>query len=144
MKLQEAIDALECSMTDFDLAWAIEKTIAAAKVKLVGEEPEDASEHEIWEDKSEAYEELLEYAGSMSDAIGEFDDAYTEFEEEPGDDHKVLNADELSDWIKDYEEDGPLDEQFCAQDLFNDFKYAYEDFQDEYGGLEDLELINEE
>lgn len=144
MKLQEAVEIVENSLTDFDIAWAIEKTIAAAKYALIGDEPKEESiEHSRWEEKLEAYEELLDLASSMSDAVGEFDDAYTEFEEEYGKALEDFESEEFDDWFEAFEEDGPLEEQFCAQNIFADFKYAYEEFQDTYGGLENLEMLCE-
>lgn len=145
MKITEAIEKLEGSMTDFNLAWSIEKTLAAAKDRIIGSEPvESSSEYEAWETKSEAYEELLELAGGMSDAIGEYEDAYDCFEEEHGKCPQDIKDPKFAEWLESFDEEGAMEEQIDAQSLFDDFKYAFEDFQDEYGDLEDLELIDEE
>lgn len=148
MKLFEAIEHVEGSPTDFDIAWAIEKTIDAAREQILGEEPdEDDPEYEAWEEKSEAFEELLEAAGGMSDAVGEYEDAYAEFEEEYGKAPDDFKSEEYAKWFEVFEDPlngGPVEEMMDAQQLFDDFKYAFEDFQDQYGGLEDLELVQEE
>lgn len=147
MKLIEAIEELEASLTDFDLAWAIEKTIDAAREQILGEEPdEDAPEYETWEEKSEAFDELLEAAGGMSDAVDEYEDAYNDFEEIYGSAPKDFRSEEYAKWLAAFEDspESPLDEMFCAQQLFADFKSTFDDFQDQYGYLEDLELLSEE